>query len=264
MINNVVIGQFYPVKSKIHSLDPRVKILSVMLFVIMLFISDSFIAYVLSAIALFIVAKMSNVPFKTLLKSLKSIMFIIIFTAILNICFSGVGEPIFEFGIIKISMEGIFLAVKMALRLVIILLASSLLTFTTSAIKLTDGIEYLLSPLKVFKFPAHDVAMMMTIALRFIPTLIEELDKIMKAQMARGASFDNGSIINRAKSLIPVLVPLFISSFRRADELAMAMESRCYRGDVGRTRMNELHLVRSDKIAIVIVILFNLCVFLLS
>lgn len=253
-MNSMTIGQYYPVKSVIHDLDPRLKLVSVMCFVVALFISNSFLSYLVAFAFLLIVVKLSNVPFILLVKSLKSVMFILIFTLVLNVFFSGVGTPIFQFGIIKISIEGIALAIKMTSRLAIIIFASSLLTFTTSAIKLTDGFEYLFKPLKIFKFPAHDVAMMMTIALRFIPTLVEELDKIMKAQMARGASFDNGSIIKRAKSLIPVLVPLFVSSFRRADELAMAMESRCYRGEVGRTRMKELKFTKNDFYAMVIMI----------
>lgn len=263
-MNSMTIGQYYPVKSVIHDLDPRLKLLSVMCFVVALFISNSFLSYLVAFVFLLIVVKLSNVPFILLIKSLKSVMFILIFTLVLNIFFSGVGTPIFQFGIIKVSLEGIALAIKMTSRLAIIIFASSLLTFTTSAIKLTDGFEYLFKPLKIFKFPAHDVAMMMTIALRFIPTLVEELDKIMKAQMARGASFDNGSIIKRAKSLIPVLVPLFVSSFRRADELAMAMESRCYRGEVGRTRMKELKFTKNDFYAMIIMILVIFLILFIS
>lgn len=264
MISNITIGQFYPVKSKIHNLDPRIKLISVIVFVVMLFVSNSYLSYIFAFISLGIVCKMSNVPFKVLARSLKTIMFLIIFTFILNSCFSGLGTPFFEFGIIRVSKESLIMASKISLRLIIIILASSLLTFTTSAIKLTDGLEYLFKPLKIFKFPAHDVAMMMTIALRFIPTLIEELDKIMKAQKARGANFDTGSIISRSKNLIPVLVPLFVSSFRRADDLAMAMESRCYRGDIGRTRMNKLKLSKNDYIYIFSLIIFCVIMYFLG
>lgn len=263
MISNVVIGQYYPIKSIIHELDPRVKIISLFTFIIAIFIANSIMGYALSFIFISIIIKLSNIPFKLVLRSLRGMMFLILFTLVLNICFSGYGEPIFSFGIIRISVEGIIRAIMLAVRLVVIILASSLLTLTTSPIKLTDGIEYLLKPLKVIKFPAHDIAMMMTIALRFIPTLVEELDKIMKAQMSRGASFDTGSVINRAKSLVPILVPLFVSSFRRADELAMAMESRCYRGEYGRTRMKELVIGKNDFIAAVIVLVFSAVILLI-
>ncbi len=251
MISNVTVGQYYPVDSIIHRLDPRVKIISLFTFIVVLFIADSMLSYALSFAFLGFVTKVAKVPIKLVLKSLKSIMFLICFTLVLNICFSTVGTPFFSFGIIKVSWAGILNAIRLALRLITIILASSMLTLTTSPIKLTDGLEYLFKPLKVFKFPAHDVAMMMTIALRFIPTLVEELDKIMKAQTARGASFENGSVFQRAKSLIPVLVPLFVCSFRRADELAMAMEARCYRGETGRTRMHELKIQKNDLMAIV-------------
>ncbi len=261
MISNVTIGQFYPVDSKIHSLDPRVKIVSLFTFIITLFITDSMLSYFFAFMFLAIITKMSNVPIKMVLKSLRAILFLICFTLVLNICFSTTGTPFFEFGIIRISLAGIYNALRLALRLIIVIIASSLLTLSTSPIKLTDGLEYLFKPLKLFKFPAHDVAMMMTIALRFIPTLMEELDKIMKAQTARGAQFDSGSIITRAKSLVPVLVPLFVCSFRRADELAMAMEARCYRGDVGRTRMKELKMQRIDFFALSAIAVF--CTFII-
>lgn len=254
MISNVVVGQYYPIKSIIHNLDPRVKIVCLFAFISSIFISNSFLGYFLSFLFISFIVKLSRVPFKMILKSLKGMMFLILFTLILNICFSGVGDPVLSFWIIQISTDGVIRALLLATRLIVIILASSLLTLTTSPIKLTDGLEYLFKPLKIIKFPAHDIAMMMTIALRFIPTLVEELDKIMKAQMSRGASFDTGSIINRAKSLIPILVPLFVSSFRRADELAMAMESRCYRGEIGRTRMKELIIRKNDYIASCIVL----------
>ncbi len=263
-MSNITIGQFYPVDSKIHNLDPRIKIVSLIIFILTLFTTDSILCYGLAFFFLALITKLSNVPIKLVLKSLKSIMFLLCFTFILNICFSTTGTPFFTFGIIRISWAGIFFATKLAIRLAIVIVASSMLTLTTSPIKLTDGIEYLLKPLKIFKFPAHDVAMMMTIALRFIPTLVEELDKIMKAQKARGAQFDNGSIIKRAKSLIPVLVPLFVCSFRRADELAMAMEARCYRGDIGRTRMKELKLSKQDYLAFSLMVIVCLFIFVIG
>lgn len=263
MINNVVIGQYYPVKSIVHNLDPRTKIICLFVFIMSIFISNSFLAYLISFLFIILTINLSNIPIKLVFRSLKSMIFLIFFTLTLNICFSGVGEPLFSYGIIMISKEGIIKAVLLATRLIIVVLASSCLTLTTSPIRLTDGIEYLLKPLKVFKVPAHEIAMMLTISLRFIPTLIEELDKIMKAQMSRGASFDNGSIINRAKALVPVLVPLFVSSFRRADELAMAMESRCYRGDIGRTRMKELIFLKNDYTTAFIVLVISIIIIVL-
>ncbi len=257
MINNISIGQYYPVKSKIHKLDPRVKIVAVMVFITMMFICSNFFGYLVGVGALLYCIHLSNVPLKLVLKSLKGVMVIIIFTVVLNLFFNKSGTIIFQFYFVVITLEGLITAIGMAIRLMIIIMSSSVLTLTTSPIELTDGIEYLLKPLKIIRFPVHEVAMMMTIALRFIPTLVEELNKIMKAQMARGASFDTGSVFDRAKSLVPVLVPLFISSFRRADELAMAMESRCYRGDIGRTRMKQLKIKKNDIIAIILIIIFT-------
>ncbi len=258
MINNISIGQYYPVKSKIHRLDPRVKIIGVIVFITMMFICNNYFGYLLGTVSLLSVIKLSNVPFKLVFRSLKGVMVIIIFTVVLNLFFNRTGTVIFDFYFITVTREGFYNAIGMALRLMIIIMASSVLTLTTSPIELTDGIEYLFKPLKVVKFPVHEVAMMMTIALRFIPTLVEELNKIMKAQMARGASFDTGTIFEKAKSLVPVLVPLFISSFRRADELAMAMESRCYRGDIGRTRMKQLKVKKNDIKALCLIILFGI------
>jgi len=248
---NITIGQFYPIDSKIHRLDPRVKLLAVFTYVIFLFMSTNMWGYICGAISLGIVITMSNVPPKYMFKGLKNILGIILFTVVLNIFFVPGENVIFSVGIITLTMEGIYTAGKMACRLILLIVASSILTLTTSPIELTDGIEYALKPFKRLGVPSHEIAMMMTIALRFIPTLMEEVDKIMKAQIARGADFDTGNIMQKAKSLIPLLVPLFISSFRRADELALAMEARCYQGDVNRTRMKELKLEQRDYVFLI-------------
>lgn len=253
---NITIGQYYPVNSPIHRLDARVKILATMVYIIALFLAKGAVGYLLGCAFLGIIIKMSKVPFKLMISGLKGIIMIICFTVVLNIFFTKGGTVLIDWGIVSITSNGLILAGKMAFRLVLLVVGSSVLTLTTSPIQLTVGIEYLLSPFKKLGIPAHEIAMMMTIALRFIPTLLEELDKIKKAQMARGADFDTGGLMKKAKSLIPLLVPLFISSFRRADELAMAMEARCYRGDINRTRMHELVLGRRDYAAAAVMIMF--------
>jgi energy-coupling factor transport system permease protein len=247
---NITIGQYYPVDSFIHRLDSRTKIVATMLYIIGLFAAGGVVGYLLALALLVLMVTFSNVPFKLMLGGLKGIMAIIIFTVVLNLCFTVQGEVVFELGILKITDYGIILSAKMAARLVMLIIASSVMTLTTSPIELTVGLEYLLSPFKKIGVPAHEISMMMSIALRFIPTLVEELDKIKKAQMARGARFDTGKLTERAKSLLPLLVPLFVSAFRRADELAMAMEARCYRGDINRTRMNEPKLCANDYVAL--------------
>lgn len=241
MIKDITIGQYYPGNSVIHKADPRVKIILTFIFMIVIFILNNYMSFSMMTLFTILVIIASDVPIKYTLKGLKPIMIIVIFAALINI-FTTTGTPIFEYGIIHITNEGIKLAAKMAMRLILLVTFASLLTLTTTPILLTDGIEKLMEPMKRIGIPAHEIAMMMTIALRFIPTLLEETDKIMKAQAARGAEFDTGNIVQRAKSFIPVLVPLFISAFRRADELAMAMEARCYRGSEGRTRMKQLKL----------------------
>ena len=245
---NVTIGQYYPVDSIIHNLDSRSKIMATMLYIIGLFTAKGIIGYALAIIILAVAIYLSNVPFRLMLGGLKGILIIIIFTVVLNLLFTRQGDVIFSLGIIKITDYGALLSLKMAVRLILLIVASSVMTLTTSPIELTVGMEYLLKPFKRIGVPAHEISMMMSIALRFIPTLIEELDKIKKAQMARGADFDGGKLTDRAKSLLPLLVPLFVSSFRRAVELATAMEARCYRGDINRTRMNEPVLKRNDYI----------------
>lgn len=248
MLRDITIGQYYPVDSKIHRLDPRIKILISFLYLISLFIVEDIRVFGLVTLFLLAIIKISKVPMSYILRGLKPIFLIIIFAFTINLLMTP-GDPVFQYGIITITMQGIYQAVFMVLRLVYLIVGTSLLTLTTSPIALTDGIEHLLTPYKKIGLPAHELAMMMTIALRFIPTLLEETDKIMKAQMARGADFESGNIFNRAKALIPLLVPLFISAFRRADELAMAMEARCYRGGENRTRMKVLKYGRRDIIA---------------
>ena len=245
MIRDITLGQYYPADSPIHRLDPRVKITATLLFIIELFIVDNFIGFAICAAVLGIVIAVSTVPLKFIMRGMKPILFILFFTFALNI-FMVKGEVIWELGFLHITKEGIKIAVFMAVRLVLLITGSSMLTLTTKPLNLTDGMERMLSPFAKLGFPAHEIAMMMTIALRFIPTLLEETDKIMKAQQARGADFESGNIIRRAKALIPVLVPLFVSAFRIAQDLAMAMEARCYRGGSGRTRLHEMKLRGRD------------------
>lgn len=249
MIRDITIGQYYPTGSVIHKLDPRTKLIITFLYIVSLFISMAYLSYGIVFCVLLSIIFLSKVPVKFMLKGLKSIFVIIIFTVTFNLFLTPGEEPLLSFWRLTIYPEGVRVASLMAMRLVFLIVGSSLLTLTTSPITLTDGIEYLLKPLERFKVPAHEIAMMMTIALRFIPILLEETDKIMKAQMARGADFDTGGIFKKAKAMLPLLVPLFISAFRRADDLALAMEARCYRGGEGRTRMNVLTYKKADYIA---------------
>ena len=263
MLRDITIGQYYPSGSPVHKLDPRTKILITFIYIIGLFFIKSFIGYAFVAACFFAAVKVSKVPLKFMLKGLKSVMFILLFTVVLNVFFTTTGNVLVSLGFIKITDQGLITAGKMGIRLVLLIIGSSLLTLTTSPIELTDGIESLLGPFRKIGVPAHEIAMMMSIALRFIPILLEETDKIMKAQMARGADFESGNIIQRAKAMIPIMVPLFISAFRRADELAMAMEARCYRGGVGRTRLNSLKYKKNDMIGFGIGILFLIgCIWL--
>lgn len=248
MFKNLTIGQHYPVESPVHDLDPRVKIIMTFVFIISLFLIESFATYLLVIVFLAAAIKLSKVPVKFVIKGLRPILMIIVITFIINLLMTP-GKIIYQLGFIKITEEGLKQAGFMAIRLTLLIMGTSLLTLTTSPIILTDGIESLLSPFKRFGLPAHELAMMMTIALRFIPTLMEETEKIMKAQKSRGADFESGNIMSRAKNLVPLLVPLFISAFRRADELAMAMEARCYRGGENRTRMRQLKISKGDYVA---------------
>lgn len=251
MLKDITLGQFFPGDTVIHRLDPRTKLIMVIVYIITLFSAEKFVTYGLVLAFLALVIVLSKIQMKTILKSLKPLLFIIVLTAILNLFYTP-GEELFSFWIFTVTKEGILSAVFMALRITMLVAGTFMLTYTTSPIALTDGLEQLLNPLKKIKVPVHELAMMMCIALRFIPTLIEETDKIMSAQKARGADFESGSLLSRAKALIPILVPLFISSFRRADELAVAMECRCYQGGNGRTRMKQLHYARRDAFAMVV------------
>lgn len=249
MIRDITLGQYYQTDSPAHRLDPRIKILMTIAYIVMLFIASNLAGLGLAALSVLFAVAVSRVPLRFILRGVKPILFIIFLTFLLNL-FMTPGETLVQYGIFKITREGLETAAFMAGRLVLLIFGTSLLTLTTKPIGLTDGMERLLSPFRRFGLPAHEIAMMMTIALRFIPTLLEETDKIMKAQQARGADFESGNLINRAKNLIPILVPLFISSFRIAQDLAMAMEARCYRGGKGRTRMHEMKLGAIDFLAV--------------
>ncbi len=250
MISDITIGQYYKENSIVHRLDPRNKIILTALLIAMIFCCKNFVSLALVAVVILASILFSKVPLKMFLKSLKSILPIILFTSVLNLFYVSGGKE-WSFWILKISEKGIYTAVFMAFRIILLIVASSILTYTTVPTMLTDAIEKLLSPLKVFKISVHSLAMMMTLALRFIPTLIEEIERITNAQKARGADFENGSLIDRVKSLIPVLVPLFVSSFKRAYDLAFAMSCRCYTGGEGRTRMKQMKYGAKDIVALV-------------
>ena len=246
MLKDITLGQFFPGNTIVHRLDPRTKILAVVLYIVALFSANSVLTYAIVMVALTVSILASKVPFRSLTKGLKPIVIIVIFTAVMNLFFTK-GTPVCDVWLLRhITWEGLVAAVKMLLRIVMLIMGTFLLTYTTSPIALTDGLESLLGFLKKIKAPIHELSMMMSIALRFIPTLIEETDKIMSAQKARGADFESGNIFRRAKALVPILVPLFISAFRRADELATAMECRCYHGGEGRTALHVLHYERAD------------------
>lgn len=242
MLKNITIGQYFPGNSVIHRLDPRMKLILTVLYVVMLFIADNGWALLVGAVFAFSLYPIAKIPLGMIGRSLKPIAPIIAFTAILNMFFISNGDILFSWWVVKITDRGVTLAVLMAARIFCLIAGTSLLTYTTSPIALTDGIEQLFSPLKKIGAPVHEIAMMMTIALRFIPTLIEETDKIMSAQKARGADMESGNLLQRIKALTPILIPLFVSAFRRAEELALAMESRCYHGGEGRTRMRQLQM----------------------
>jgi len=248
MLKDITVGQYYRVDSVIHHLDPRTKIIGTFLFIIELFLVKNLIGFVVAGIMLAVVIHLAKIPFRYIVRGQKSIAFLLLFTMVLNIFMSS-GDPLIKIGFLKITKQGLYTAGFMGLRLILLEVGASMMTLTTTPLNLTDGLEKLLRPLKKIHVPVHDIAMMMSIALRFIPILMDETDKIMKAQMARGADFESGNIMQRAKSLIPVLVPLFLSAFRRADELATAMEARCYRGDEGRTKMKDLTYDKRDYIA---------------
>ena len=255
MLRDITIGQHFPGNSLVHKFDPRMKLVLTIVYIILLFAASNPLGLTLSLVFLVAMYGVAKIPFKLITKSLKPILPIILFTAVLNLFFvSGEGEPLVHFWVLNIYAEGLRYAILMAVRVMALIAGTSLLTYTTSPIVLTDAIEQLLKPLGRLHFPVHELAMMMSIALRFIPTLIEETDKIMNAQKARGAMLDNGSMMERVKALVPVLIPLFISAFRRADELAMAMECRCYRGGDGRTRLKVLRCTWQDYIDLAVCI----------
>lgn len=254
MLSDITLGQYYPGKSIIHLLDPRTKILLTTIFVSSIFLAQSYFAYLALTVFVIVVIAFSRIPFTLVLRSIKPLWIIVVFTLVIHMLTTP-GTEIYTLGIITVTQEGLKQGLMMSARLIYLIVISSLLTFTTSPIALTDGIEMLLRPFKRFGLPAHELAMMMTIALRFIPTLLEETDRIIKAQTARGADFQSGSIFKRAKNMIPILVPLFISAFRRADELATAMEARCYRGGENRTRMKKLSVSGRDYLAGAVVVM---------
>lgn len=248
MIKDITLGQYYPVDSVLHRLDPRTKLFGTMIFIISLFVTNNIWGYLLATCFLVFCIRISKVPFSFMVRGLKAIVFLLLISVSFNLFLTD-GTPIFQIGFIKITWEGLRLAGFMGLRLIYLVIGSSIMTLTTTPNELTDGLEKGLGFLKRIGVPVHEVSMMMSIALRFIPILIEETDKIMKAQMARGADFESGNLIQKAKSMVPLLVPLFVSAFRRATDLAMAMEARCYHGGVGRTKMKPLKYAGRDKIS---------------
>lgn len=264
MIRDITIGQYYPAKSILHRLDPRVKLVSTLLYLISLFLFKSIAGYLVATVFLIGIIKASRVPFRYIVKGLKPIVMLLMITVVFNLFLQKDGEVVLRIWKLSVTTVGLRGAVYMAVRLIYLIIGSSLMTFTTTPNELTDGIEALLHPLNKVHVPVHEVAMMMSIALRFIPILLEETDKIMKAQQARGADFESGNIIQRAKSMIPILVPLFVSAFRRAYDLAMAMEARCYRGGEGRTKMKPLKYQSRDRAAYITMIVYTAAVVLIG
>ncbi len=246
MLKDITLGQYFPGTSFVHRLDPRTKLIMLVGYIVALFLAVNWLSYALMACFLFATIKISQIPPKSIVRGMKPLVMILAFTGVLNLFFATGGTVLVDVGPITITTEGVTRAIFMVIRILLLVSGTFLLTYTTSPISLTDGLEALLNPLRAIKVPVHELSMMMCIALRFIPTLIEETDKIMSAQKARGADFENGSLVERAKALVPILVPLFISAFRRADELAIAMECRCYQGGEGRTKMKLLRYHRGD------------------
>lgn len=259
MLRDITLGQYYPVDSVLHRLDPRTKLFGTMVFIISLFVADSIWAYLAATVFLAAAIKISHVPFRFMVRGLKAIIFLLLISVSFNL-FLTQGEVLFQLWFLKVTKEGLKTAGFMGVRLIYLVVGSSVMTLTTTPNELTDGLEKSLGFLKKIGLPVHEVSMMMSIALRFIPILVEETDKIMKAQMARGADFESGNIIQRAKNMIPLLVPLFISAFRRATDLAMAMEARCYRGGEGRTKMKPLIYKKRDHVAYVILLTYLVCI----
>lgn len=251
MLKDITLGQYFPGKSVVHRLDPRTKLILTVVYIVALFMSENLITYALMIGTLMVCIKLSQVGYKAVFRGMKPVLFVVLITAILNLFYNHTGQLLVKFWVFSIHTGGVRMAVMMVLRIMLLISGTFLLTYTTSPMQLTDGIEQLLGPLKKLHLPIHELAMMMSIALRFIPTLIEETDKIMSAQQARGADFESGNLVAKAKALVPLLVPLFVSALRRAEELATAMECRCYIGDCGRTRMNKLVYQRRDGIALI-------------
>lgn len=264
MIRDITIGQYYPAKSVLHRLDPRVKLTCTLLYLISLFLFKSIPGYIVATIFLVAVIRLSKVPFKYIMRGMKPVIMILMVTVIFNLFLTKEGDVLVKVWIFSVTEGGLRTAVFMAIRLVYLIAGSSLMTFTTTPNELTDGIESLLHPLNKIHVPVHEIAMMMSIALRFIPILLEETDKIMKAQIARGADLESGNMIQKAKSMIPILVPLFVSAFRRANDLAMAMESRCYHGGEGRTKLRPLVYGKRDLAAYAVLIIFTIWMIYLS
>lgn len=250
MLKDITLGQYFPGDTPAHRLDPRTKIVLVVLYIVALFQAKNLLTYALVAVTFVTCARVSKVGARALLKGLKPVVIIVLFTGFLNLFFTP-GETLFELGFLRLTDQGVYNALRMVVRIMLLIMGTFLLTYTTSPIALTDALERMLNPLKKLHVPVHELAMVMSIALRFIPTLIEETDKIMSAQKARGADFETGNLFQRARALLPLLVPLFVSAFRRADELAVAMECRCYHGDEGRTRMKQLTWCTRDTLAMV-------------
>lgn len=263
MLKDITLGQYFPGESVIHRLDARFKIVLTTLFIVMLFVTQKALGLAIGGVFCLFAIALSRIPAKMFVKSIRPIVPILIFTSLLNLLFIDKGKMLFSWKFIHITQGGIQTSVFMVIRIIFLIAGTSLLTYTTSPIQLTDAIERLLSPLKKLHVPVHELAMMMTIALRFIPTLIEETDKIMAAQKARGADLESGSLMQRAKALIPILIPLFVSAFRRAEELATAMECRCYRGGEGRTRLRQMQSGPRDYVALGITCIFLVLVILL-
>ncbi len=262
MIRDITIGQYYPVDSVLHRMDPRTKLFGTLVFIISLFMANDILGYVAATVFLAVVIRLSNVPFRFIVRGLKAIVLLLLISVSFNL-FLTPGTVIFQIGFLKLTWEGLELAGFMALRLMYLVIGSSVMTLTTTPNELTDGLEKSLGFMNKAGVPVHEISMMMSIALRFIPILIEETDKIMKAQMARGADFESGNLIQKAKSMVPLLVPLFISAFRRATDLAMAMEARCYRGGEGRTKMKPLHYAGRDRAAYVVYLLYLIIILIL-
>lgn len=264
MISDITIGQYYKGDSFVHKMDPRIKIIITVIFVVAIFMCRNFLSLALMILTVALTVAVSKVPFRMFFKSIKPILPIVLFTAVINVFYVGGGKELISLGFLKITEKGLMTAIFMAMRIILLIISSSVLTYTTVPTMLTDAIEKLLSPLKIFHIQVHTLAMMMTLALRFIPTLIEEIERITNAQKARGADFENGSFTDRAKALIPVLIPLFVSAFRRAYELAFAMNCRCYTGGEGRTRMKQMKMKASDAAALVFFVAVTVGIVLLN